>query len=392
MKILQINSVCGIKSTGRICTDIARIINEENNECIVAYGRGNVPNEYVNISKRIGTKYGVKLHALQSRILDNSGFASKKDTIRLLKWIEEWNPDLIHIHNIHGYYINVEFLFSFLKRRNKPVVWTLHDCWAFTGHCTYFDFVECNKWINNSCDNCPQKRKYPTSIFFDSSKKNIQRKKSAFTEINNLTIVTPSNWLARLVKQSFLREYDLKVIHNGIDLNVFKPKFSDLRNKFNLEGKTLILAVADGWSSRKGFLDIIELSKYLMDNERIVMIGFTKKEKICIPYNIIALPNTNNITELIEWYSVADVFINPTYEDNYPTVNLEAQACGTPVITYKTGGSIESVPIGNVVETGRIDELLNRIRNYKFLELFSSVNFDKYIAYKEYLSLYKKMI
>lgn len=391
MKVLMINSVCGIRSTGRICTNIARVMIEKKNECCIAYGRELVPKEYKSMAKRIGTEYDVKLHAIQARIFDNSGFGSKKVTNEFIKWISEWNPDIIHLHNIHGYYINVEILFEFLKEYKRPVIWTLHDCWAFTGHCTYFDYVDCKKWKHNSCRSCPQKKKYPSSILFDSSSKNFKKKRDLFNGVSNLTIVTPSKWLGTLVSQSFLKKYPVEIINNGIDLNTFKKTNNTIREKYGLIDKKLILAVADGWEPRKGFNDIIRLSQMLPENNKIIMVGLNEKEIEKVPENIIAISRTNNVQELIDLYSSADIFINPTYEDNYPTVNLEAQACGTPVVTYNTGGSIESVPKENIVSVGDIEGIAEKIYNSNNLKIKSRVLFDKNFTYAKYLELYTKL-
>lgn len=392
MRVLQINSVCGIRSTGRICTDIARVLIETKNECCIAYGRETVPNEYKCFAKRIGTNRDVKLHAMQARVFDNSGFGSKKVTKEFIKWVTEWNPDIVHLHNIHGYYINVEILFQFLRDFKKPVVWTLHDCWSFTGHCTYFDYVTCEKWKNNMCGSCPQKKKYPASMFIDASSKNFEKKKDLFNCVDNLTIVTPSKWLGTLVGQSYLKNHSVEIINNGIELSTFKKSNNNIRDKYGLIGKKIILAVADGWGPRKGFNDIIRLSQILSEDNKIIMVGFSGNEQEKVPKNIITISRTNNVQELVDLYSAADVFINPTYEDNYPTVNLEAQACGIPVITYNTGGSIESVPAKNIIDVGDVEALAEKIYNSDNLEIKNRDLFDKNIAYTKYLELYKKLL
>ena len=392
MKVLLINTVCGIRSTGRICTDLSDILSERMIECRIAYGRGMVPANYKKISKRIGTDKDVKIHALSARIFDNAGFGSKNATTEFLKWVKVWNPDVIHLHNIHGYYLDIKQLFIFLKKINKPVIWTLHDCWAFTGHCVYFDYVHCNKW-QKGCNHCPQKEKYPSSKILDCSANNYRIKKELFSGVKKMIIVTPSKWLAGLVKRSFLKEYTVKVIPNGIDLNCFSFLQSNVRNKLGIGDKTFILSVADGWSEpRKGLADIIELSKKLDEQEQLVIVGYSGKERVTLPNNILTIRRTNNVKELVELYSAADVFINTTHEDNYPTVNLEAQACGTPVITYQTGGSIESVPQENIVEVGNIHSLLSKIRQYKNLNLTKKELLDKNRFYSEYLELYNKVI
>ncbi|AZR73927.1 glycosyl transferase [Anoxybacter fermentans] len=396
MKVLQINSVCGIGSTGRIATDIHNILIENGHESYIAYGRDEARG--CDTSIRIGSKFDNYMHVVKTRLFDKHGFGSRKATAEFLNKVEKLNPDIIHLHNIHGYYINIELLFKYLKKANKPVVWTLHDCWAFTGHCAYFDYVGCDKW-KTICYSCPQKKGYPSSILLDNSKNNYNKKKEIFTGVKNMTIVTPSNWLAGLVKQSFLEEYPVKVINNGIDLEVFKPTASNFRKKYNLENKFIILGVASVWEHRKGYKYFIELSKKIKKDEVIVMVGLTEKQKNKLPNNIIGITRTNNVRELVEIYSAADVFINPTLEDNFPTTNLEALACGTPVITFNTGGSKESVDenCGFVVQKGNIDELIYTIRKIKGQSKSSysrqcvekaKALYNKKDNFKKYLELY----
>lgn len=354
----MINTVCGIGSTGRICSDLAEVLEQNGNECKIAYGRGVVPEKYKKYAVKIGSDLDVKLHALQTRLFDNTGFGSEKVTQKFINWIKEYNPDVIHLHNLHGYYINIEVLFNYLAEANKPVIWTLHDCWTFTGHCTHYSYVKCDKW-KYGCNNCPQKREYPSSLIFDSSKKNWETKRALFTSVKNITFVSPSRWLANQVEQSFLNKYPVEVVPNGIDLTVFKPTPSDFRKKHNLEGKNIILGVASAWEPRKGLEDFVELSKTLDDSYKIILVGLSEKQKKELPENILGITRTNNVNELAEIYTAADVFFNPTYEDTYPTVNLEAQACGTPVVTYRTGGSVESVPEENVIEQGMFQTLVS---------------------------------
>lgn len=354
----MINTVCGVGSTGRICTDLAEVLEQNGHECKIAYGRGIVPEKYKKYAVKIGSDLDVKLHALQTRLFDNTGFGSKRATKKFIRWVKEYNPDIVHLHNLHGYYINIEVLFNYLADADKPVIWTLHDCWTFTGHCAYYSYVKCNKW-RTGCYNCPQKKAYPSSLFLDSSKNNWEQKKKLFTSVKKMTLVTPSKWLAGEVQRSFLDKYPVKVIPNGIDLDVFKPTPSDFRKKHNLEGKKIILGVASTWDTRKGLNDFVELSKILDENYKIVLVGVTVKQKKELPKNILAIERTNNVQELAEVYTASDVLFNPTYEDNYPTVNLEAQSCGTPVVTYRTGGSIESVPEKNVIEQGMYKNLVH---------------------------------
>lgn len=358
MKLLEINVCSGCKSTGRIASDIAKEFVAMGNEAMIAYGRG-----YLDCgiqTYKICSNNAVKLDALKTRIFDNAGFNNKRATKRFIEWVRAYDPDIIHLHNVHGYYINVELLFQYLKGCGKKILWTLHDCWAFTGHCAYFDYAGCEKW-KEGCRECPSKKDYPTSNLLDASKRNYERKKALFTGIPNLSIVTPSRWLADLVKESFLMEYPTFVINNGIDLESFKPTESDLRKRYGVENKKILLGVASPWSARKGFDDFVRLSDTLSDDYRIVLIGLNEKQMERCTSRMIGIQRTDSKKELAAWYTTADVFVNPTYEDNYPTVNLEAQACGTPVITYRTGGSVESVPADYVVGKGDLQALLEKI-------------------------------
>ncbi|WP_279159650.1 glycosyltransferase [Thomasclavelia cocleata] len=337
-RILFINSVCN-GSTGSICKNLYKAAKEEGHECCIAYGRGETPEGYNTI--RIGNKLDFYLHVLKARLFDASGFGSKHATKRFIKWIEEFKPDIIHLHNIHGYYVNIEILFKYLKAHPEiKKIWTLHDCWAFTGHCPHFEYEKCMQW-KTGCKKCVRIKKYPKSLV-DKCKRNYQLKKKIFTDVNNLTLVSPSNWLMNLVKKSYLKNYRVTVINNGVDTNVFKTTPSDIKKQYNIENKKIILGVASVWDKRKGLDTFIELSKQLNSEYQIVLIGLNKKQIKTLPKNIIGISRTENIRELVKWYSAAEVFFNPTLEDNYPTVNLEAVACGTPVVTFNTGGSPES--------------------------------------------------
>lgn len=386
MKVLMINSVCGIRSTGRICTDLAEVLEQQGHECKIAYGRETVPEKYQKYAVRIGSDFDVKIHALQSRIFDNTGFGSKKATERFIEWVKEYNPDVIHLHNIHGYYINIEVLFNYLAEADKPVVWTLHDCWTFTGHCAYFSYVGCDKW-KNGCNHCVQKKSYPASNLLDRSCQNWLDKRELFTKVKKMTLVTPSKWLVGLVKESYMGKYPVEVIPNGIDLDAFKPTPSDFREKNGFVGKKIILGVASVWDKRKGFDDFIELSKIVDDNTRIVLVGLSKTQLKNLPQNILGIERTNSTKELAEIYTAADVLFNPTYEDNYPTVNLEAQACGTPVVTYRTGGSVESVPEENVVKN--VQELDDKIVENTLFPFFQHIGSCS-VFLKKYESVYAK--
>lgn len=400
MKVLQINSVCGIGSTGRIATDIHNILIEYGYESYIAYGRDE--SKDCNNTIKIGNELSNYKHVALTRIFDQHGFGSKKATQRFIKEIEVLDPDIIHLHNIHGYYINIEILFNYLKKSNKSVVWTLHDCWSFTGHCTYFDYVGCEKWVTH-CKNCPQKREYPASLIFDNSKDNFNKKKKIFCGVKNLQIVTPSKWLKGLVERSFLSNYPVQVINNGIDLEIFKSTEGNFRAKYNIKNKFMILGVASVWDRRKGFNYFKELSQKLNKDEIIVVVGLTEKQKENLPQNIVGITRTNNIQELAEIYTTSDVFVNPTMEEVMGMTNVEALACGTPVITFNTGGSIECIDenTGYIVEKEDVEGLLEQIRKIKsngkiryMDDAIARANkfYDKNDKFREYISLYNSMI
>jgi len=386
MKIMQINSVCGKGSTGKIAADIYRVLLQKGHQCKIAYGRDEAIGIPEEDTIRIGSNKDVNFHALAVRFTDKNGCYSKMATKKFIKEVEKYNPDIIHLHNIHGYYINLEILFDYLKRANKPVIWTLHDCWAFTGHCAYFDYIGCDKW-KTECMECIQHTEYPKS-YADNSYNNYKLKKRLFTSVENLRIVTPSEWLANLVRQSYLNKYKVSVINNGIDLDIFKPTESTFRKKYNLENKKVILGVANIWGERKGLNDLIKLSKMLDDNYKTVIVGKTQEN---VPDEIIYIPGTTNQKELAEIYTAVDVFVNPTKEDNYPTTNIEAIACGTPVITYAVGGSVESAEkFGKIVKKDDIQALYDAILNMTEFER-KEIDMDCNSTFKKYIELYDNM-
>lgn len=395
MKVLQINSVCGYGSTGRIATDLYDILIEQGHDCMIAYGRGSAPDGYNTY--RIDSDWEVRLHGCKSRLTDKEGFGSRKATERFVEVIKMYNPDVIHLHNLHGYYINIEVLFDYLANADKPVIWTLHDCWAFTGHCSHFDYIGCQKWKTGCCT-CPQTRCYPKSFGKDNSKWNYQKKKALFTSVKNMTIITPSHWLAGIVRQSYLQKYPVEVIYNGIDLDVFKPTPSSFRETHHCEDKKIVLGVASVWNQRKGLDTFVRLVKDLPEEDyQVVVVGLTKKQVKQMPEAMITIERTNSVTELAEIYTAADVFVNPTLEDNFPTTNLEALACETPVITYDTGGSPECLNdnCGLVIEKGNYQVLLASIVKKRYYsDYFNYVEiiqkFDKDERFNDYLRMYKR--
>ena len=387
MKVLMVNSVCGIRSTGRICTDLAAALEAQGHEVKIAYGRESVPERAQKYAVRIGSEMGVKVHALRARLLDDSGFGSKAATCTFLKWVEEYDPDVIHLHNIHGYYLNVEELFGYLHRSGKRVIWTLHDCWAFTGHAAYCDAANCEKW-KTGCSHCPKRDDYPKS-FLDFSARNWRKKKALFTSLAQLEIVTPSHWLARLAGESFLGGYPISVIHNGINTSVFQPTESDVRLRYQAENKKLILGVAAVWDGRKGLNDFVALHEKLGDQARIVLVGLSDEQIHSLPAGMIGIQRTNSPAELAELYSAADFFVNPTYDDNYPTTNLEAISCGTPVLSYDTGGSGESACLyGCMVKKGDVDALAALIQNPPTF-IRHDGDLDTAACIAQYLALYQ---
>ncbi len=347
-KILLVNSVCGIRSTGRIVVDIAKEYEAKGWDVKIAYGRESyVPESCQKWAVRIGTKFDVYLHALLARLWGDHAFGAMRSTraTRLfLKWVEEWMPDAIWLHNIHGYYINAEILFRWIKTQKFEMIkWTLHDCWAFTGGCGHFTLVDCQEW-RDKCKKCPRNAAIvKRSIFGTHSESVLARKRKAFIGVKGLVLVTPSKWLADLTRQSYLSCYDVEVVHNKIDNSVFKYRVSDFREKNGLQNIYIILGVACPWTEQKGFSDFIRLSSLLPDGYGIVLVGVDAEQISHLPKNIVGIRRTESAIELAEIYSAADVFFNPTKEENYPTVNLEARACGCKIVTYDTGGCAETV-------------------------------------------------
>lgn len=388
--ILQINTVCGVGSTGRIAVDLKEEIDKNKYNMYIAYGYGksNIENTI-----KIGTKLDYIIHNILSRITGKQGGFSYFATQRFLKKVNKIKPDIIHLHNIHGNYVNYKLLFRYIQRHNIPVIWTLHDAWAFTGKCVHFDYINCKQWIEG-CQKCKNLKDYPTSLI-DSSKKEYIRKKKIFTNTQKLTVVTPSEWLANLVKKSYLKKYDIVTINNGIDLEIFKTINVKKENK-----KFTILGVANDWNKKKGIEIFASLANTLPDKYKIIMIGLSKKQMQELPNNIVKIEKTNSKEELAKYYNMADVFINPTLEDNFPTTNIEALACGTPVITFKTGGSPEIISenTGIVVKKGDLEQLtqaIEKVYNKNFGKedcVKRAKRFSRNAMLKKYINLYERIL
>jgi len=402
MKVLQINTGVNSGSTGRIAEDIGRLLISGGDDSYIAFARaqGKSASELI----KIGNKAGIYAHVLRTRLLDGHGFGSYHATEQLLKELRRVDPDVIHLHNIHGYYIHVGSLFSYLKEAEKPVVWTLHDCWSFTGHCSHFDRVSCMKW-KTQCYSCPLKKRYPSSLLLDRSRSNYRKKKELFTSLDSLTAVAPSLWLANHVKNSFLKDSDIRVINNGIDLQVFRPdvETAAVRQKYGLENKSVILGVTNVWTQTKGLNDLLELNRSLRPHEQMVLVGMNKKQLKELPRGIVGVERTDSVEELASFYALADVYVNPTYLDNFPTTNIEALACGTPVITYLTGGSAEAIDdkCGIALQKGdiaglrlAIDKMAETERATLRILCAERANklYNKDDRFEEYIALYRALI
>ena len=396
MKVLEINGV-PYGSTCKIMVGIARVAGEQGMTVHTSSGYSYHPIQELPAEHyAIGGLVGKYIHMQMARLTGFNGCFSVLPTLRLLRKIKREGYELLHFHNLHGWYVNLPMLFAFVKKHKLRVVWTLHDCWAFTGQCPHFTMVGCDKW-KNQCFSCPQCDRYPESRV-DRSAPMYRWKKKWFAEVEDLTLVTPSQWLADLTRDSFLKEYPVKVIHNGIDLSVFQPTDSDFRKRYACEDKHIVLGVSYGWDERKGLDVFVSLADRLGEEYRIVLVGTEERTDKLLPDNIISIHRTQDQRELAEIYSAADVFVNPTREDNFPTVNLEALACGTPVITFDTGGSPEALDdsCGLVVSCEDVDGLERAIIRVCEEKPFSAEkcrrraqNFDMNDKFKEYLQLYK---
>ena len=369
MKYLFINSVAGFGSTGRIAAETCRELMKEGHECVLAFGRDAANCDDIR-TVRIGSPVEFKLHGIRSRLLDDHGFGSKAATESFLQWAKAYDPDVIWLHNVHGYYIHLPLLFAWLRSCGKKIIWTLHDCWAFTGHCAYFDFVGCDKW-KTGCHSCPQKESYPASVGLDNSKRNYENKKFLFTGIPDLQLIVPSYWLKSRVEQSFLKEYPVEVVYNTINQEIFKPTPSDFREKYALEGKTILLGVASVWDARKGLQDFIDLSRLLDESYKIVLIGLSPSQIQSLPEEILGLPRTNSMTELAQAYSAADIFLNPSTEETFGMTAMEARCCGTEAIVYQNTACEEIVDkFGGIAVPRGPENLLAAIQNLKKEEAF----------------------
>lgn len=416
-KLLQINPVLRTStSTGRIMKEIGELAMANGWESYVAYskGRDGLPGS-TSIPVPVGNKASVAWHGLQTRILDRHGLGSVLATKRFIEDIRRIGPDIIHIHNIHGYFLNYRILFDFLSHSGIQVIWTVHDCWLYTGHCYHYMYAGCDRW-KTGCGHCPQRGKFPRSLFADRSARNFRDKRDAFCSMpeDRLTIVPVSDWMRSEMSESFLKDYRFQVIHNGIDTDVFSPQpalESEVRRCYGLGDRHVILGIASIWSEEKGLNDFVEMAARLDSDEVIVLVGMDRKQlddvlsrcgRTVLGDRMVAVKRTADVHQLAGLYSTADVLVNPTWQDNYPTVNLEAISCGTPVVTYRTGGSIEAVAgdTGFVVEQGDIEGLVDAVRRVEtlgkahFMDACRSravKEFRKEDRYAEYIELYERL-
>ena len=391
-KLLQINVVSNVLSTGKIVEDIAKVASMNDWNCYTAFGRREKPGK--TLSFRIGNDWDMYFHYFANKIFDLEGLASYFATKRLIRRIDAIDPDIIHLHNIHDHYLNYPLLFKYFSLVNKPIVWTQHDCWAFTGGCMYFDKYKCERWKSQLCKDCPEKR----SLLNNQSSFHLNKRRQVIGNINNMTFVCVSDWLTHLMKSSIYKNSNIVTIHNGIDISLFKPTV-DLGNT----KKHSILGVSSIWDERKGLSEFVKLRELLPNDYNITLVGLTNKQIRQLPDGITGIKRTTNINELVSLYSNADVFVNPTFSDNFPTTNIEALACGTPVITYNTGGSPEAIDseTGIVVAQGdvvalrdSIFDMVGRDRNRLRTACRDRAenNFDKDKCFSQYLDLYNQLI
>lgn len=400
MKIAMIN-MTHTGSTGRIMLQIAQKARERGHQVMtwspVPYRRGQrIELPEIEGHTYWGSRKEARSHYLLGSTFGSNGCYSRAGTKGLIRALEDFGPEVIHLHNLHNFCFNFPLFFSFVKEKKIRLIWTLHDCWSFTGHCPHFIMAGCEKW-KTECHHCPQLGAYPKSRM-DTTRRMHRAKKKWFSGIEKLTLVTPSRWLAEMAGQSFLGDYPCRVIPNGIDLDVFRPTGSDFRQRYDCQDQFLLLGVASGWSDRKGLDVFVTLAQRLGEEYRIVLVGTDDRIDAVLPKSVISVHRTQNTAELAQIYSAADLFVNPTREDTYPTVNMEAIACGTPVLTFKTGGSPEMVGpgCGGVVDCADVDSLEQQIRTIYRERSYSreicreyAEQFDKNRRFMEYIALYE---
>lgn len=397
MRILLINTFIGVSSTGNLTFEIYKNNLKNGDECIIAYGREdrrNCENKY-----QISNRLDYSAHAFLTRITDLNGFGSVFTTKKFVKFIDKFAPDVIHLHNIHGYYVNLKILFEYISEKKIPLVWTFHDCWPFTGHCPYYSNINCEKW-KKGCYKCPKKRQHPASYVLDNSSYNYKIKNKLFHLPEAMVITPVSEWLTEQVKDSFLKDVEIETVYNGVDLDVFKPRNSDFRQRYGLENKIILLGVAINWVPTKGLADLIKLADRLSNEYQVVVVGLDDDQRNTLPSNILGFGRTENAIQLAEIYSAADIFINPSREETFGMVTAESLACGTPAIVYNATASPELVDskTGIVVECGdinaiisSIEELMNHPLKSEDCVARAEKLFDKKKNQDKYREIYKRL-
>ena len=392
MKVLLINSVCGYGSTGKICTDIAELLFKEGHECCIAYGRGHKPSNLEVPTHKICGFFNVAIDGIKSRLFDNAGFNSVICTKKFIKWIDSYNPDIIHIHNIHGYYINIKILINYLKKSQKRIIFSLYDCWLFTGHCAHFEASGCAQ-LYEGCSKCLYKNVYPKA-FISKSKRNFIRKKKLLSGLTNTHFIYPSCWMAKTATKSFLAQYNYSILPNGIDLNKFSNNLISLSN--GKKQQKILLGVSSVWTEAKGLSYFNRLADLIPPEYSICLVGKIKSKK-SLNSKIIHIDRTSSFEELCSLYSSAYLFLNFTLEETQGLTTLEAFACGTPGIVFNSGGAGECVNKDNgfLVNNRDLDQVLELLNNVDFCSAFSSskirnsiLSYDKYVTNRRFLDLY----
>ena len=422
MRIAQINVVASL-STGRIASTLCRMSVQAGHQALLCHSRDVAPNDVA--SYRIGTKLGIYLHMGLARLTDRAGFFSRHATRKLVCQLELYKPDLVHLHNLHGYYLHLPTLFAYLKQRDLPVVWTLHDCWAFTGHCAYYttaqgaaplggkrrraqsNAVGCQRW-QGGCGHCPLKHAYPCSWLMDQSARNWQEKRDLFSGLQHLVLATPSDWLRGQVKQSFLKNYPVYTLPNGLDVTSFKPCqdesfMRDVINFYGLErsgGRKLVLSVAAVWDERKGLDDLIDLAKALGEEYCVAAVGLDEFQIASLPKGtVMGLKRAGNLNDLCALYTAADLYVSASHEETMGMTLLEALACGTQVLCYDATAMPEIVTddVGEVVKLGDIHALAAAARRLCASPLEASAcraraeEYESNVRFAAYLRLYENM-
>ena len=396
--LFQINVAANWGSHGRIAEGIGEIVQAHDWDSYIAYGR------YANPSKshllKVGSTYDTLLHGAHSMLFDRHGLASKGATWRLIRDIDYIQPDIIQLHNIHGYYLNYPLLFEYLSSLDVPVVWTLHDAWAMTGHCAFPALAECNQW-KEECVTCPLTRKeYPRCYGSSRTRENFQEKKYWFNTVPNLHIVTVSRYLEGQVRQSFLKDIDTRCIYNGVDIDVFHP----YNYQFSRSRHYKVLGVASVWEKRKGLDAFRQLRRMLPENYDITLVGLTDQQTRRLPDGISVVSRTDSVQDLVELYANADVFVNPSQAESFGMTTAEALACGTPAIVYNTTACPELVDenTGGVVPLDDVQALAEAVKLWcgksrkgdtrrlcreRAVSLFSRQD-----RYQEYFNLYDSLL